>query len=1196
MSHPLQQRIRGLRRRALRLLAIRGLSLMLAAVLATVIALGWIDHWARFQDRGVLVVFAAAVLAVFAWTGYRAVRRFLDIRLGDADVALHVEACFPAVKNRLASAVEFLRQPDEDVTAGSAAMRRAAISQATAASERLDFASVLDRRPATRAALAALLVGGLALGLVLADAAAARTALVRLAFPLGAADWPQRTHLALRQPIHTVVRGQPLEVEVIDTGNSPLPADCCIHFRLADTLGRTREETEPMQLVGNVAVARRENMSAPLEFRCTGGDDQGWDWNEVRVIEPPEPPAVRSLALKITPPDYTNWPAEDRDATSPRPILAGSHVQISGKATKRLKPASQLRFDDGRTMPIAIEADGMTFHAGMAGPQELVIEKSTGYSLHLVDVDGCEGGGDQRWQFRVLADAAPIAILEQPAGDLFVTDKAVVRFRVSARDDLALREVTLVFRSSDPKIREKSLMLWEGPDLPPRSVLSAFESGAAGEQQTFDPPAQELSEFHLAPGTQLTCFATASDYHAQTGRSDPRVLNIVTADQLLARMAVRQNQIVAELARLLKLQRDSTSQVDMSVIRLRETAGLAQSQIDPLQSAEFSEREIARGLTSNVDGLPAQVQSLLSDLATNRVDSPDLQRRMEGLLAEFERLGRDHLPQISAELTAAIKGSLVRLQSSPQPVGLDSASEGHLAAASEHQRQVVTALANMLAGMRRWEDYRRFHGEVAQLLRDQEFVARNTTEMGGQTIGRDVKELSPQESAELKIMAERQLELARRETRLEQEMEQTVAALGQGEPLAAGILTDAVAEARRLAIAADMSTAGGKIRANGLGLAPVDQQRILENLQEVLDILTNNRQQELGRLAKKLDEAEKELGAIRKRQADLRRRLQQMDNRAGEEQPKAALRKLAGEQEELRQEMLPLARRLERLMADDVAGGAEKAIQEMGNVSLAADRGDRKGASDDAKLVDDALADTVRKLREKRFEVESGRSMEEQARLRETLQRLETQEQHIADQTGAFAEMEQRGRLDRTQIDRLLRLAREQELLRDDASRIMQALDPTNPFRAGLSLPVEEMGRASVLLLRRQIGSPAQEAEHAAIERLKMLLAATEPESKGAPGNPAGSPDQNIRSEDHAPSGVLPLAQLKVLKLLQEDLNLRTRQLNQAESAGKPTEDLRERYSLLHEEQDRLAELTVQLLHPPSHDSEHGGEPKENLP
>ena len=137
---------------------------------------------------------------------------------------------------------------------------------------------------------------------------------------------------------------------------------------LADAQGRTREETEPMQLLGKIDGRAARNVTSPLEFCFTGGDDRNMHWTEVQVIDPPEPPAVRALTLKITPPSYTNWPEEEREATSTRPLLAGSRVQLAGKATKRLKPASTLRFDDGRVLPLEIDGDGVTFHVGRPSP------------------------------------------------------------------------------------------------------------------------------------------------------------------------------------------------------------------------------------------------------------------------------------------------------------------------------------------------------------------------------------------------------------------------------------------------------------------------------------------------------------------------------------------------------------------------------------------------------------------------------------------------------------------------------------------------------------------------------------------------------------------------------------------------------------------------------------------------------------
>ena len=139
------------------------------------------------------------------------------------------------------------------------------------------------------------------------------------------------------------------------------------------------------------------------------------------------------------------------------------------------------------------------------------MEQSTGYTFHLIDVDGVEGGGDESWQFRVLTDAPPSALIEQPAGDLFVTERAVVNFRVRARDDVALRQVLLVLSPTDANAtKEKVFSLLQGPEKPPQSNSSAFGMGATGDQATIDRPVN-LSEFQLAPGMQLTCQAVASD-------------------------------------------------------------------------------------------------------------------------------------------------------------------------------------------------------------------------------------------------------------------------------------------------------------------------------------------------------------------------------------------------------------------------------------------------------------------------------------------------------------------------------------------------------------------------------------------------------------------------------------------------------------------------------------------------------------
>ena len=190
-----------------------------------------------------------------------------------------------------------------------------------------------------------------------------------------------------------------------------------------------------MRVAGGVATARRDSVLRPFSFRIEGGDDQSSiPWTDVDVVEPP---AVESLSIRLIPPAYTGKPA----VPSERYIRAtvGTRVQISGKATKPLDSAD-LCFEDGRKIPARLGEDGCTFT--VAG----VVEKSGAYWFALTDREGLHGGGDDRWEIRAIADASPIVQIEQPRADLFVTPQAVAPIRVSAKDDLALRDVTLVFR------------------------------------------------------------------------------------------------------------------------------------------------------------------------------------------------------------------------------------------------------------------------------------------------------------------------------------------------------------------------------------------------------------------------------------------------------------------------------------------------------------------------------------------------------------------------------------------------------------------------------------------------------------------------------------------------------------------------------------------------------------------------------
>ena len=109
MTHPLEQKIVALRRRVRRMAAVYGLSIVAAAVLGTVAALGLIDYLLRLQDRGLRIIASLVVLGVLGVDCAIATSIGRSgVRLRDVDLALRVQRRFPDLDDRLVSAVEFL--------------------------------------------------------------------------------------------------------------------------------------------------------------------------------------------------------------------------------------------------------------------------------------------------------------------------------------------------------------------------------------------------------------------------------------------------------------------------------------------------------------------------------------------------------------------------------------------------------------------------------------------------------------------------------------------------------------------------------------------------------------------------------------------------------------------------------------------------------------------------------------------------------------------------------------------------------------------------------------------------------------------------------------------------------------------------------------------------------------------------------
>ncbi len=620
----------------------------------------------------------------------------------------------------------------------------------------------------------------------------------------------------------------------------------------------------------------------------------------------------------------------------------------------------------------------------------------------------------------------------------------------------------------------------------------------------------------LKPGAQVTFWGTAGDYLPQVGKSTVRKLSIITPQELEDRLAQRQATVFAELERVLKLQQDARGQTRSLEVQLDEVGRLAKQDVDRAQSAELNQRQVKRSLTSPGEGVQAQIADFLADLANNRVDSPDLERHMRAVSDELDRLGREHLSTIERELTSLIKAAQLQTaderESAHARADSDAQLKQSLAATAENQDQVIGSLEKLLGDLSQWDNYRRFAREIASLGRQQQEIARATKEIGSKTLGRETKDLEPQQQADLKKLALDQTELSRRLEKVQQQMNAMTKSGGQSDPIAAATVADGLHHAQRRAIAGQMRRAGEQLERNQLGQAAEGQSAIAKDLDDLMSILANRREQELGRLVKELREAERELTAMREKQTGLRKRIRDLEAKAKNEptaEQKRELERLAREQKALQEEASRLARRLERLQAEAAGRSMAGAAGKMNRAGESGSRGDAGAAAEQAEKAERDLEEAQQQLAERRRQAEEDLAREQLARLQDGLKSLHERQKKLIEETARLENLRAAaGRFSRSQLSTVNDLARQQKSLETETSLLAEKLSLAEVINLALAGAAQKMARAAELLVHHETGAGAQEAQEAARLRFEQLLTAFQQTPKQGEGQQGGGAGQ----------------------------------------------------------------------------------------
>lgn len=591
----IRSRLRDLRRRVAAALFLDAAARVAGALLLAVSFSYALDRVFRLEPVARAIITLAGAGAT-AWVAFRFLRRRAP---GEDPLAVAVERRFPALGDRLISAVQLARESDPERYGMSGQLIADEVEEATRAVEGIRLADVVDSRKVARIGLLGLLALLLPAAAAVADPAAATIWFQRNVL-LRDVRWPQKTWLEVdpeRFPggVARIVRGDDLVVSARSAGEIH-PERVTILW--TDSEGEGGRATMKSDLANHLYRHEFSDIAFPMTFHLEGGDDVTREYR----IELMEPPEARDVEVTVGFPEYARREPVACDLAAGDPeMLPGGHVTIRGRSSKPLA-SMQALLGETEEGAVAGEVKG-----GDRFEVTLRPEKTALVGIRLRDTDGLSNPSlAPRFLLRVVPDREPKVRLQAEGIGPMVVPVAVIPYVVRVRDDV--RAVAGRLETS------RSLPDREAPE----TSSTALPADALGGPTAQVRGELELGPLELVPGSFLRIVAFAADEaqpQAHEGRSDALALKVVSIEDFLNEMLRRQQEQRRDFEQLIEREKRLSARYDGLREKLPATRAEAREEIEGLAREQ---RQVAR----RVQAITQAMAQILDEMLHNRVSEP----------------------------------------------------------------------------------------------------------------------------------------------------------------------------------------------------------------------------------------------------------------------------------------------------------------------------------------------------------------------------------------------------------------------------------------------------------------------------------------------------------------------------------------------------------------------------------------------
>ena len=1188
MTHPLQRQVRLIGQQARTWMLWGAMGSSVGIVLFCLFIIGILDYVFVVRDVGIRSMASATIVAAAGLGWWRFVLPALKTQHDDVTVARRIEILLPEIRNQLSSAVSFLEQEEEDATVGSLQLRRAVISDMTNRCDQMELPELADRKPALRAALAIGVLAVLISVACLADGRSVARGLRRIAVPWSAVGWNE---LEVVNAPQQIAEGDSFLLRVRDR-QGRLPATLYVDYWFdGDEPDEMRHEVIETQ--GDTAEHTMSNLDRSFRFRVAGGDDHSMPWKKVKVVEPPR---LEELSLLLCPPIYTGW--GDVTAEDPIVALAGTSVVAIGSTSKPISSAKLVVTTSESTVSheAVVAEDGTQFVLDGRGVSDeqgkaaWIIQESGHVDIELHGRDGIVNRSSARREIRAVVHHAPKVTLTRPDSHQFVTPRALLPLEIEVAEQISVEQVQVHFvRPTGDTPTEVTIDITAQSEDAPVTLPGEWASQEP-DVTTYRSRIDLASLAPLRTGERLEMRSSATNGKPLIGESETIRLNVVSDDELADRLAPTQRYVLHQLSEMIGQQRQSRNRSAVLETGLGERRHMTSADENELQNVEFEQHQVRRFLRAGEDSILPRLEWVLGQFDQNRLERSDLRQRIQNLHQRLVVLDQSELTRID-ERFVSLRRTARGISRHDGQTAADTDGDARVEATSfklfqrdfesvcQSQEQVIEKLEQLRREFAQWDNYHSLAGEFRKLRSHQETLASRTEEYQWDTIEKGMPD-GEQRTLRSTLVRE-QLDLADRVDDIQGRMTDMQDVLSQSEPAAADSIADALHWAARQGIRNTMQQVSDAIKNDQAGRAVGAQRQLVDDLDEIIAILTHREERQLQRRLAQLRAAAKELDELSQRVSDLHVDLKAADSDNLIRAPRQ-LQRSSQEISELRERTARLKRQLARLQAIRTAEQLERAAQNMNRSAELAGHGMAEDAGSQAEQAVADLDQARQQLAETTRQVEQALLDEQLAQLEDHLMGLIDRQESARGEIERLDELREADDWTPGQLDSLQRLAVDESALAEETEQLAENLQQTTVFQFGLNRVAEHMRQVVERLDEHQVERTTQELATAALAGLVGLRDALRDEDAAGPekendaGGGGGSGGQSPSSASKVSS-----AELKLMRTLQDQVRQRTVDLHKGRPAAQPlsADQIRD-LQLVAEEQEQLAELMFEMLEP----------------